>query len=342
MFYKMNVNIMLNEQEIKEMLNRMSEEDIIKLIQMCNNKNNENNINKALLKLQNNYKCPHCHSNKINKNGTAHKTLPQFICRNCKKTYTIRKNTIFYYSKKDISVWQEYIMWYKQGLSLRKIVEKMDGKIKLQTAFFWRHKILEVMKHFDNHDKLDGIIEADETYFEESQKGSRNVKGRKPRKRGYSSEYRQADLSSHKVCILTALDRQKHSFNKPVGYGKVNKEQVQILQHRIQDNSILITDGDKSYKVLKDVRLKQLKFGKPQIKDNKIIHMNTINSFHSGLKKFMIRFNGVATKYLDNYVNYFREFRDKIGTFNQLLQLQGYYRVVDLRNRRVFFEGGLF
>ena len=56
----------------------------------------------------------------------------------------------------------------------------------------------------------------------------------------------------------------------------------------------------------------------------------------------MIRFNGVATKYLDNYVNYFREFRDKIDTFNQLLQLQGYYRVVDLRNRRVFFEGGLF
>ena len=66
--------------------------------------------------------------------------------------------------------------------------------------------------------------------------------------------------------------------------------------------------------------------------------MNTINSFYSGLKKFMIRFNGVATKYLDNYVNQFREFRDKIDTFNQLLQLQGCYRLVDLRNRRVCFE----
>ena len=325
---------MLNEQEIKEMLNRMSEEEIIKLIQMCNNKNNENNINKALLKLQNNYKCPHCHSNKINKNGTAHKTLPQFICRNCKKTYTIRTNTIFYYSKKDISVWQEYIMWYKQGLSLRKIVEKMDGKIKLQTAFFWRHKIIEVMKNFDNHDKLEGIVEADETYFEESQKGSRHMT-RKPRKRGFSSEKRIVGLSHNKVCVLTALDRQKHSFNKPVGYGKVCKEQIGILQHRIQDNSILITDGDKSYKILKDVKLKQLKFGKPQ---SKVYHLNNINNFHSHLKKFMIRFNGVATKYLDNYVNYFREFRDKIDTFNQLLQLQGYYRVCDLKNRKICFE----
>ena len=327
---------MLNEQEIKEMLNRMSEEDIIKLIQMCNNKNNENNINKALLKLQNNYKCPHCHSNKINKNGTVHKTLPQFICRNCKKTYTIRTNTIFYYSKKDISVWQEYIMWYKQGLSLRQIVKKMDGKIKLQTAFYWRHKILEVMKHFDNHDKLDGIVEADETYFEESQKGSRHMT-RKPRKRGFSSENRIVGLSHNKVCVLTALDRQKHSFNKPVGYGKVNKEQVQILQHRIQDNSILITDGDKSYKVLKDVKLKQLKFGKPQ---SKVYHLSNINNFHSKLKQFMSRFNGVATKYLDNYVNYFREVRDNIDIFSQLLNIQGFYRVADIRNRKICFENG--
>ena len=107
---------------------------------------------------------------------------------------------------------------------------------------------------------------------------------------------------------------------------KIKKYDIKILQHRIKENSILITDGEHSYKRLKDVKLKQLKFGNPQIKYNKIIHMNTINSFYSGLKRFMNRFNGVATKYLDNYVNYFREFRDKIDTFNQLLQLQGFYK----------------
>jgi len=321
-------------EEIQEMLKMMTEEQRLELIRLCNLENTKSKVNVAYSKLSNNHHCPHCGSNKINKNGTAHKTLPQFICRNCHKTYTIRTNTIFYYSKKDISLWQEYIELFSQGLSLRKIVEKMDGKISYPTSFYWRHKILEVMKNFDNHDKLEGIVEADETYFEESQKGSRHMT-RKPIKHGYSSEYRQAGLSSHKVCVLTALDRQKHSFNKPVGYGKVCKEQIAILQHRIQDNSILITDGDKSYKILKDVKLKQLKFGKPQ---SKVYHLNNINNFHSHLKKFMIRFNGVATKYLDNYVNYFREFRDKIDTFNQLLQLQGYYRVEDLKKRRVCFE----
>ena len=162
---------------------------------------------------------------------------------------------------------------------------------------------------------------------------------RKPRKRGFSSEKRIVGLSHNKVCVLTALDRQKHSFNKPVGYGKVSKYQIEILQHRIEKDSVLITDGESGYRTIKDVKLKQLKFGKPQ---SKVYHLNNINNFHSKLKQFMSRFNGVATKYLDNYVNYFREFRDKIDTFNQLLQLRGCYRIVDIRNRKICFEKVVF
>ena len=325
---------MTNLKEIQDFLKYATEEQRLELIRLCNIENNKTKENLILLKLKNNYQCPYCQSNKVCKNGRTGKAQ-QFRCNACKKNYSIRTNTIFFHTRKTIELWQEYIEYFSQGLSLRKIVEKMDKKISLPTAFYWRHKILEVMKNFDNHDKLDGIVEADETFFEESQKGNKHIENRKPRKRGYSCySYTQ----KKKVCVLTAIDRNKHSFNKPVCYGHIGKEQATILQHRIKENSILITDGEHSYRRLKDVKLKQLKFGKPQIKDNKIIHMNTINSFHSGLKKFMIRFNGVATKYLDNYVNYFREFRDKIDTFNQLLQLQGCYRLVDLRKRRVCFE----
>ena len=327
---------MTNLKEIQEFLKNATEEQRLELIRLCNIENNKTKESIILLKLKNNYRCPYCGSNNICKNGHTGKSQ-QFRCNNCHKNYSSKTNTIFFHTRKTIELWQEYIELFSQGLSLRKIVEKMNNKISYPTSFYWRHKILEVMKNFDNHDKLDGIVEADETFFEESQKGSRKMT-RKPRKRGYSCcSYTQ----KKKVCVLTAIDRNKHSFNKPVCYGHIGTEQAMILQHRISNGSILITDGEHSYKRLKDVKLKQLKFGKPQMKDNKIIHMNTINSFHSGLKKFMIRFNGVATKYLDNYVNYFREFRDKIDTFNQLLQLQGCYRLVDLRNRKVCFECGL-
>ena len=55
--------------------------------------------------------------------------------------------------------------------------------------------------------------------------------------------------------------------------------------------------------------------------------INDIANFHSVL--------------LHYHFNYFREFRDKIDTFNQLLQLQGFYRVCDLKNRKICFESGI-
>ena len=309
----------------------MTEEQRLELIRLCNLENTKSKVNVAYSKLSNNHHCPHCGSNKINKNGTAHKTLPQFICRNCHKTYTIRTNTIFYYSKKDISLWQEYIELFSQGLSLRKIVEKMDKKISYPTSFYWRHKILEVMKNFDNHDKLEGIVEADETFFEESQKGSRKMT-RKPRKRGYSS---YVGDKKTKICVLTAIDRNKSSFTKPVGFGGLEKDDVLLLQRHLVKDSVLITDGNRTYRNLRDIKLKSLKFGKAE---NKVYHLNTINSFHSHLKKFMIRFNGVATKYLDYYVEYFKNVKDKVDIFNQILQMNSYYRNIDIRNKRICFE----
>ena len=189
---------MLNEEQIKSMLRNFDEEDKENLIKYLLNSKKKEEQEIDISKLSNNYQCPYCQSNKICKNGFIHNKTQQFKCSNCKKNYSIYTNTIFYHSNKSIEVWREYIELFSQGLALRKIVEKMDKKISYPTAFYWRHKILEVMKNFDNHDKLDGIVEADETFFEESQKGSRKMT-RKQRKRGYSCySYTQKKKS---VCI---------------------------------------------------------------------------------------------------------------------------------------------
>ena len=272
---------MLNEQEIKILLSQMTEDERLKVIQMCNSENNKIKMEDIYNKLSNNYKCPHCGSNKICKNGFLHGKYQQFKCNDCKKNYSIRTNTIFCHSKKDIKLWQEYIELFSQGLSLRKIVDAMDGKIKLQTAFYWRHKILKVLSNIndDNNNKLDGIVEADETFFEESQKGARKIKGREARKRGYSS---YTYTKKNKVCVLTAIDRNKASFTKPVGFGGLEKDDVILLQRHLVKDSVLITDGNRTYRNLHDIKLKSLKFGKPE---NKVYHLNNINNFHSLLKK---------------------------------------------------------
>jgi len=316
--------------EIRELLKNMSKEDRLLLIQMCNNENNKEENKDFYNQLSNNHHCPHCHSNKICKNGFAGK-YQQFRCNACKKNYTIRTNTIWQNTHKSIEIWQEYIELFSQGLALRKIVEKMDKKINLKTAFYWRHKILKVLTKKDDNDKLGGIIEADETFFEESQKGSRKMT-RKPRKRGYSS---YVGDKKTKICVLTAIDRNKTSFTKPVGFGGLEKDDVVLLQRHIVKDSILITDGNRTYRNLNDVKLKSLKFGKAE---NKVYHLNNINNFHSMLKKFMARFNGVATKYIDFYMNYFREFRAKADIMAELMILNGSCIVVDVRTKRVCFE----
>ena len=317
--------------EIRELLKNMSNEQRLKLIRLCNIENSKSKDNEYLNQLSNNYKCPYCNSNKIKKNGFTTKAQ-QFKCHNCNKNYSIRTNTIFYYSKKSIQVWQEYIELFSQGLALRKIVEKMDNKINLKTAFYWRHKILKVLTKKDDNDKLGGIIEADETFFEESQKGARKVKGRDARKRGFSCYVRN---KRSKVCVLTAIDRNKSSCTKPVGFGGLEKDDVVLLQRHLVKDSVLITDGNRTYRNLNNVKLKSLKFGKAE---NKVYHLNNINNFHSLLKKFMIRFNGVATKYLDYYVEYFKNIKDNIDVFTALLNNACYCRNVDIRNKRFCFD----
>ena len=52
----------------------------------------------------------------------------------------------------------------------------------------------------------------------------------------------------------------------------------------------------------------------------------------------MIRFNGVATKYLDYYVEYFKNIKDNVDIFTVLLNNAVYCRNVDVRNKRVCFE----
>ena len=319
--------------EIRELLKNMSKEDRLLLIQMCNNENNKEENKDFYNQLSNNHHCPHCHSNKICKNGFAGK-YQQFRCNACKKNYTIRTKTIWQNTHKSIELWQEYIELFSQGLALRKIVAEMDNKISLPTAFYWRHKILKFLSknNDDSNNKLDGIIEADETFFEESQKGARQVKGRDARKRGYSS---YTYTKKTKICVLTAIDRNKASFTKPVGFGGLEKDDVVLLQRHLVKDSVLITDGNRTYRNLNNVKLKSLKFGKPE---NKVYHLNNINNFHSMLKKFMIRFNGVATKYLDYYVEYFREISAKTNILAELIAMNGFYRVADVKAKRVCFE----
>lgn len=318
---------------IKELVKNLSKSEKEELIRLCMAE--ESNFDSTFLELNNNHHCPHCDSNKIvkmGKNGSHQK----FKCKECGKMYSIKTNTLFAHSNKSIDVWKDYIDLMIEGKSLRKIASALN--INLKTAFYWRHKILDTLNK-KSSDKLSGIVEADEAFFSKSDKGNKKLV-RPARKRGGKSKTdptkHKRGLSRDKVCVLCAIDRSKNIFNTPVGYGKMSSKQVkENLSDRIVEDAVLVTDGEKSYNTLADkVRLKTIKTG---LTKNKLYHLQNINSYHSGLKGFMRKFNGVATKYLDNYVNFFKAVRSNQDVMKDILQINNLCRVADVNNKKIAF-----
>lgn len=228
--------------------------------------------------------------------------VQRYRCKDCGRIFTTLTNTVMEGTRKPISTWKKYVECMLDGLSVRKSAA-ICGISKNQ-SFIWRHKILDAMsKKNDKEAHLRGIIEADETFFRISFKGSRKLP-REAHHRGESSNKR--GLSKEKACVACAIDREGVLFSKRSNLGKISVDDLEnAYRGHVAENSIFCTDSEKSYcKFAKNngYELIQIESGKYKAG---VYHINHINATHSKMKKFMRRFNGVATKYLQNYLSWF-------------------------------------
>lgn len=128
---------------------------------------------------------------------------------------------------------------------------------------------------------------------------------RTSRKRG--KEVKKRGISNEQVCVATALDRQGNLIIELLCTGRMtSKELDRLYKDKMYKSSILCTDSHKSYiQFAKDMELAHIQIERGKHKKD-IYHIQHINSLHSNLKKFMAKFNGVATKYLENYLKYYK------------------------------------
>lgn len=104
------------------------------------------------------------------RNGHRKDGTQRYVCKDCGKSFVIATNSIVSGTRKDLSVWEQYIDCMMNGLSIRKTAVACG--IHRNTAFLWRHKILDALQNMADDVTLDGIIEADETFFAISYKGN--------------------------------------------------------------------------------------------------------------------------------------------------------------------------
>ena len=254
--------------------------------------------------------CPHCSSTKVHKRGKQ-KGVQMYSCNDCKKWYSETTGTALYDIKLK-SKWQSYLNCMEQGMSIKKIAKVLD--ISIQTSFDWRHKILSSLEQFTPTELIDEV-ECDELELALSNKGSKSLE-RKPRKRGTDFKRNQKSDEITTVQVVTAVQRNGEKYLKAVESKRLSKDQItKALDGKLADNAILITDKHPSYKAFaKDypnIKHKALLAKEHIDKNDKTIHLQKVNNVHSQLRKFLRPFNGVSSKYLQNYLNWYA-YIDKI------------------------------
>ena len=252
--------------------------------------------------------CPHCSAKGkgVRKSGYQKNGRPRFYCSHCNKKFSVTTNGVLYYSKKDFSVWKEFISCFLHGFSVRKSAEICG--INKNTAFLWRHKVCDSLVGIMNNVSMSGIVEADETYFRVSYKGNRKAfkngeAGRAKRKRGTSILHkgRKRGLSREQVCVPCAINRSGLSVSKISGLGKASYNGINsVIGSHISKGSILCADGATAY----DAIAQQNGLERASVNPFGLYNIQRMNSYHSRLKGFVDRFNGVSTKHLNNYLVY--------------------------------------
>ncbi len=154
--------------------------------------------------------------------------------------------------------------------------------------------------------KLEGVVEADETFLPLSFKGHhKNFKLPRLAKRRAEPATKRG-LSKEQVCVTCGVNLDGKAISKISNLGKPTlKNLEQVLEDKIEKDSILVTYSFRAYsKIANDMSLTHIKIPKKKHKVG-MFNIQMINNYHSRLKSMLIHcFKGVSTKYLNNHLVY--------------------------------------
>lgn len=272
--------------------------------------------------------CPHCESKKVKKNG-SHNGKQRYVCLedSCGRGFRDMTGT-FVYRMQNVSKLPRFIELMLESKSIREIAKELE--MARQTVLDWRHKILCAFNETFTKEFM-GIVETDDVYMRFNQKGRTSLSGT------FLDEYRRtftvtnaygnrvskrfdglrrSGVSDEQVAVLFCVDRYKTIGTKMLRKGKINTASVKRVfnsdfDKRFNYGNIMVTDGETAYNrvfsqkiyshesVVINLKKKRFKRG--------YFHLNTLNNVDGRFKKWIkTSFSSVATKYLDNYLMYFK------------------------------------
>ena len=246
--------------------------------------------------------CPHCGTSSVIKFG--HKCKKQrFLCKTCGRTFVSTTNTVMANSHFPAAVWKEVTEDTLRGKAIDYSAKRLG--MYHQRVFDIRHKILLALQELPEVKNicLREVSELDETYVLDSYKGKKLAPtvGRKARRHGAKAQKR--GISSEYLCICTGIQRKGNALAATVNRAKPSAgELLCVFEGHIADGTFLLCDGLRSYHALPGIAECIVKDCTGQTGGiSGFYNLNTVNGFHSFIKRRYTFYRGVASKYLNRY-----------------------------------------
>jgi transposase-like protein len=240
--------------------------------------------------------CPHCGGTRAHRCGQA-SGLQRFRCLRCRRSYNALTGTPLARLRKK-GCWLAYLECVLASRTIRDAAA-VTG-VHRTTSFRWRHRFVPGAAR-DRAKLLTAIVDADETYRLESQKGSRHLT-RAPRRRGGVAGRR--GINREHDCLLVARDRSGQTLDFHTGRGPVTAEQLrECLQPVLAADVLLISDAAAAYRrfAQRCSIIHEAVNVKAGVRERGAIHIQNVNGWHSRFKTWLVRFRGIASRYLVNY-----------------------------------------
>lgn len=214
------------------------------------------NFQQRLEKLKVNSNCPKCGSKNIIKYGKK-KNVQHYRCKDCNLYFTLFTDTIVEKTRCHWDIWIAVLNMTINSFSLNRmenILELDYGCIGInhKTLFLWKHKLIHALASLPMP-KLSGIIQVDETFIREAQKGSRKLVSyidktdiREPRYGRIPSKL--GVMGPEFATVTTAIDNRGYSVSKVSCMGKLTTELFMTLfEEHLINPSYICSDANSVY-----------------------------------------------------------------------------------------------
>jgi len=250
--------------------------------------------------------CPHCGSLKT-KTVPNEKPMP-YHCGDCRKYFSVKTGTVMQSSKIGLQKW--VIAIYLMSTSLKGVSSMKlhrDLGVTQKTAWFLAQKIRQGwLEGQDDNDKLDGVVEVDETYIGGKAKNM-SAKERKARKH-YSNKETVVGILERDGEIRVAHVRKQDAPNE--------------VRENVEAGSTVMTDAAVVYKNLGadfDHQVVNHSIGE-YVRGQ--AHTNGIESFWATLKRgYKGTYHQISKKHLSRYITEFAG-RHNLRDYDTIIQME--------------------